>query len=96
MIPYPTPNAAPSGTIPTPPFVFGAKSQKQLLAACDIVRYYETAGRGITTANISWNMVINNFEAQWKALRERKGGDGPDVPNITNALPVIKWTQAFG
>ena len=36
-IPDPTPNAALGATIPTPPFVFGAKSQKQILAACDIV-----------------------------------------------------------
>ena len=36
-IPDPTPNAAPGATIPTPPFVFGANSQKRLLAACDIV-----------------------------------------------------------
>jgi hypothetical protein len=37
-IPHPTLGAAPGATIPTPPFVFGAKSQKRLLAACDIVR----------------------------------------------------------
>ena len=86
----PTPNKAPMETIPTPPFVFGAKSQKQLLTACNIVRYYETTGRSITTANISWNMVIKNFEAQWKALKEQKKGDDPDVPKITNALPLIK------
>mgnify|MGYP000426590370 FL=1 len=36
-IPDPTPNAVAGATIPTPPFVFGAKSQKRLLAACDIV-----------------------------------------------------------
>ena len=41
-------------------------------------------------------MVINNFEAQWKALRERKNGYEPDAPNITKALSVIKWTQEFG
>ncbi len=34
----PTPGAVLGATIPTPPFVFGAKSQKRLLAACDIVR----------------------------------------------------------
>ena len=69
---YPTPNASPRATIPTPLFVFGEKSHKRLLAACDMVRYYETTGRAITTANISWNTVIKNFEAQWKALKERK------------------------
>ena len=29
-------------------------------------------------------------------LKERKKGDEPDVPNISKALPVIKWNQAFG
>ena len=41
-------------------------------------------------------MVIKNFEAQWKALKERKKVDKTYFPKITNALPVIKWTHAFG
>jgi hypothetical protein len=81
--------------IPTPPFVFGSKSQQRLLAACDIVRYYEETGRPLTAANIQWNTVIKNFGEQWKALKDRKTGDLPEVPEITKALPVIKWTQAF-
>ena len=36
-IPDPTPSAPPGATIPTPPFVFGAKSQMRLEAACDLV-----------------------------------------------------------
>ena len=40
--------------------------------------------------------MIKNFEAQWKSLKQRKKGDKPDAPKITNDLPVIKWTQAFG
>jgi hypothetical protein len=91
----PTPGAAEGATIPTPPFVFGAKSQKRLLAACNIVRYYEETGRPLTTANIQWNTVIKNFIEQWKALKDRKKGDIPEVPKITKALPIIKWTQAF-
>ena len=38
---------------------------------------------------------MSNFEIQWKALKERKDEDGPDVPKITKALPIIKWTEAF-
>jgi hypothetical protein len=94
-VPDPTPGAAAGSTIPTPPFVFGAKSQKRLLAACDIVRYYEETGRPLTAGNIQWNTVIKNFGEQWKALKDRKAGDLPEVPKITKALPVIKWTQAF-
>ena len=42
-------------TVPTPPFVFGAKSQKRLQVACELVRFYETIGRPLTAANIQWN-----------------------------------------
>jgi hypothetical protein len=94
-IPDPTPGAVAGATIPTPPFIFGAKSQKRLLAACDIVRYYETTGRALTPGNITWNTVIKNFADQWKALNDRKAGDVPDVPKITKALPIITWTEAF-
>ena len=63
--------------------------------ACDLVRYYQTVGRGLTAANIQWNQVMSNFEIQWKALKNRKDEDDPDVPKITKALPIIKWTEAF-
>ena len=36
-IPDPTLNAQPRASIPTRSFVFGAKSQKRLQAACDLV-----------------------------------------------------------
>ena len=38
---------------------------------------------------------MSNFEIQWKALNERKDEDDPEVPKITKALPIIKWTEAF-
>ena len=63
--------------------------------ACDLTRYYQTVGRDLTAANIQWNQVLSNFEMQWKALKERKDEDDPDVPKITKALPIIKWTEAF-
>ena len=44
---------------------------------------------------MAWSTVIKNFEVQWTALKERKKGDEPEIPKITKALPVIKWTQAF-
>ena len=78
-IPDPNPNAAPGATIPTPAFTYGAKSQKRLTVACDLV----------------WNQIMSNFEIQWKALKDRKDEDDPDVPKITKALPIIKWTEAF-
>ena len=94
-IPDPTPGAPAGATIPTPPFVFGARSVMRLTAATKLVRYYAMVGRPLTPANMAWNTVMRNFNEQWKALEERKENENPDVPKITKALPVIKWTEAF-
>ena len=51
-VPDPYPNAAAGATIPTPDFVFGAKSQLRLKAAFDIYHYYETTGRDLSAINV--------------------------------------------
>lgn len=94
-VPDPNPGAAVGATIPTPSFVFGAKSHKRLLVACDLVRYYTTVGRDLTAANTQWTSVIKNFEIQWKALKDRQNDDEPDVPTVSKSLPIMKWTEAF-
>jgi len=95
-VPNPDPAADPGDTIPTPPFVFGAKSQIRLKAATSIMRYYETVGRKATAANMKWTTCIKSFTQHWKALEDRKTeADGPDVPKITKSLVVTKWTEAF-
>ena len=48
----PNPGAPAGATIPTPPFVFGAKSQKQIAITCDLVRFYATVGHDLTAANL--------------------------------------------
>jgi hypothetical protein len=78
-----------------PNHAFGARSQKRLLVACDLVRFYQTINRDLTPANIRWNHVAKNFEEQWKALKDRKDADEPDVPKISKTLPVMKWTESF-
>jgi hypothetical protein len=47
-VPDPNPNASPGPTIPTPAFVFGAKSQKRLQVATDLIKYYDATGRDCT------------------------------------------------
>ena len=94
-VPDPNPTAQPGSTIPTPPFVFGAKSQRHIDVACDLVNYYRTVGRDLTAANLQWNTVMKNFKIQWTALKEKRGEDYPDTPKISKALAVIKWTEAF-
>ena len=41
-IPNPDPAAPAGSTIPRPAYVFGAKSQKRLEEACELIRFYET------------------------------------------------------
>ena len=94
-VPDPNPAAQPGSTIPTQPFVFGAKSQRRIAVACDLVNYYWTVGRDLTAANLQWNTVMKNFDIQWTTLKEKKGEDCPGTPKISKALPVIKWTEAF-
>ena len=48
----PTPGAAAGATIPTPSFVFGAKSQMRLTSAASLLRYYNTVGRNTTAGNL--------------------------------------------
>ena len=50
-IPDPNPAAQPGSTIPTPPFVFGAKSERRIAVACDLVNYYKTVGHDLTAAD---------------------------------------------
>ena len=82
-------------TVPTPPFIFGAKSQKRLQVACDLIRFYETVGRLITASNVQWNPQMKNFAEQWKALTMRKDKSAPKIPKISKALPVIKRVKTF-
>ena len=93
-VPDPNPTAQPGSTIPTPPFVFGAKSQRHIAVACDLVNYYKTVGHELTAANLQWITVMKNFNIQWTTLQEKKGEDSPETPKISKALPVIKWTEA--
>ena len=82
-IPHPDPNAQANATISTPLFVFGAKLQKRMLEACELVRFYEKIERHITAKNLPYLPVIRNFTLQWKALVDRKDGDLPEVPKVS-------------
>jgi hypothetical protein len=59
------------------------------------VKYYQTVNRALTAGNMQWTNVGKNFEIQWKALSDRKDETEPEVPKISKALPIIKWTEAF-
>jgi hypothetical protein len=38
---------------------------------------------------------MKNFIVSWKALKDRKDGEAPEVPKISKTLSIIKWTEAF-
>ena len=61
-IPNPDHNALLGSTIPQPPLTFGAKSHRQILAACDLICFYDMIGRDITPQNVRWHPIIKNFE----------------------------------
>ena len=94
-VPDPNPGAAPGAVIPTPAFVFGAKTQTRLKAAMHIAKYCKTVNRELTSANMRWDPVIKNFVEHWKALQDCKEEDAPDVPKISKTLTIMKWAEAF-
>jgi hypothetical protein len=81
-VPDPNPNAAPGTTIPTLAFVFGAKSQKRLQVATDLIKYYDATGRDYTAANLQWTNMMKTFETQWRALKVKQNEDPPETPKI--------------
>ena len=76
-------------------FAFGARSQKRLLAATKLIKFYDAIGRNLTAANLQWTPTMRNFEEQWKALENKKEEGDPETPVISKSLPIIKWTEAF-
>ena len=46
-----------------PIVVFGAKSQNRMIAACDLMKYYELVDRPLTVQNIRWN-IIKSHQSQ--------------------------------
>ena len=87
LMPVPAPIVP---TVPTSPFIFGAKSQNHLQVACDLIRFYETFGRPLTAANVQWDMQMKNFAEKWKVLTTQKDEDAPEIPKMYKTLPVIK------
>ena len=93
-IPDPNPGSATGATIPTPSFVFNAKSQLRLKAAIMIAKYYNTVGR-TPSAGKFWSPVIKTFIEYWKALKAHKNNTDPKVPKISKTLSIMKWTEAL-
>ena len=78
----------------TPPIPFAAKSQKRLIEACELLRFYRDIGRDVTPAIIHY-VTIQDFAVQWEALIKRRDGTQPAVPKITRELGILRWSKAF-
>jgi hypothetical protein len=85
----------PNRTIPTPSFRFGARSKLRLEAAAKLVKFCNAIGRDLTAQNIRWNPIIDDFIQQWTALERRGKEELKEVPKISKALPILKWTEAM-
>ena len=81
--------------VPTPPIIFGVKSQKRLQVACDRVCFYETFGQPLTASNVQWNTQMNNFSEKWKSLTTQKDEGALETLKISKDLPFIKWVEMF-
>eukprot|EP00957_Ditylum_brightwellii_P062692 4758046-Ditylum_brightwellii.AAC.1 len=47
------------------PFVIWAKTQKRLLKASKLMRYYETVSWDLTASSVKYNPAIKFFTNQW-------------------------------
>ena len=75
--------------------MFPALTAIGALAAVKLVKFYNEIGRDLTSQNIRWNPIIKDFIQQWKALERREKEESVEVPKISKALPILKWTEAM-
>jgi hypothetical protein len=52
-------------------------------------------GRDVEAACIEYGTVTKDFSDQWKSLKQRQAATKAEVPKISQALPIIKWTETF-
>ena len=79
--------------VPTPPFVFGARSQKRMAEAAEPVRHCDTIQRAFTPINVRCK-VIEHFTEQWTALKSKRDGNQTDMPRVGGDLTVLRWSES--
>jgi hypothetical protein len=85
----------PGAVAPAPYLVFNTLAQNRLKASALYMKYLHSIGRETTAANVVFDPIIKCFDANWIALKARQKATAPEVPKISKALPVTKWTEAF-
>ena len=66
-----------------------------LEAALSFVQFYKTMGIYITTNMIQWEPTINDSKQEWEILIKTNIENVLDVPKISKAFLIIKWTEYF-
>eukprot|EP00957_Ditylum_brightwellii_P149003 11344626-Ditylum_brightwellii.AAC.1 len=70
-------------TIPQTLYLFGVRTQKRLLKASELTRYYATVGCHLTVLNPVYETELRSFTDQWADLKDCKCQTQPVVPKIT-------------
>lgn len=82
-------------TIPTDPYILGAKSLRRLKIAAKAIRYYQSVQRATDSSNMHYVRVLSKFELQWEAIIAKGKEDEPDVPKVTKNLAITRWSESF-
>eukprot|EP00957_Ditylum_brightwellii_P151542 11541106-Ditylum_brightwellii.AAC.1 len=59
-------------TIPQIPYLLRARTQKRLLEASELTRYYKMVGCFLTVLNTVYETITKSFTDQWAGLKDRK------------------------
>ena len=73
-------------------YVFPIKSQKRLLIAVELARFYEQTNRVVTPEMMMWP-VMKNFKIQMDALKETTAPQ--DIAPIKSGVPITKFLEQF-
>eukprot|EP00957_Ditylum_brightwellii_P180533 13752328-Ditylum_brightwellii.AAC.1 len=79
--------------VPQNLYLFGERTQKRLLEASKLMRYYKMVGCHVTVLNTVYKTVIKSFTNQWASLKDQKQQTQPMVPKSTGELPVMQWVD---
>eukprot|EP00957_Ditylum_brightwellii_P069604 5287329-Ditylum_brightwellii.AAC.1 len=75
-------------TVPQTLYLGGAKTQKRLLKASKLMRYYKLVGCHVILSNTVYKTSIKTFTDQWAGLKDWKQQLQLVVPKITGKIGV--------
>eukprot|EP00957_Ditylum_brightwellii_P204172 15338009-Ditylum_brightwellii.AAC.1 len=82
-------------TVPQTLYLFGARTQKRLLKASELTRYYKMVSCCLRVLNTVYKTVIKSFTNQRTGLKDCKRQMQSVVLKITGELPIMQWVGVF-